>query len=326
MAAAVPTPRAAGVILSPDDGVALAARVVVRFHLRAFARQEQPARAGDVEGVHELRVATRRLRAALRFFAPVLPARFLETLRGELAWLAARIGAVRDLDVLSQLVTARAPRVDPDLRGALGPLAVWVHDRRAAAHAELSATLDSARARRLLDRLAAFAESVPPRTAQETLGARAPSLLRPLLRRTLAAGRAIGADARPEALHRLRVRAKRLRYALETLRGLGGKRVAKALGRLVALQGLLGAHQDATMTVAQLREFAETARVPPATLLAVGALVDGFGRRARKLRRRFPDAWRRLDRSRVRAGIQRELAPRGPRRRSTPPPLRVVAS
>ena len=326
MAVAPAITRPVGVILSPDDGAALAARVVVRFHLRAFASQEQPARAGDVEGVHELRVATRRLRAALRFFAPVLPEKFVEKMRTEVKWLASAIGAVRDLDVLGQLVAARAPRLEPDVRSALGPVAVYIHDRRAAAHDALVAALDSARCRRLLDRLAGFAESMPPRRTQESLGVVAPSLLRPLLRAVLSAGRGIGDDTKPEALHRVRVRGKRLRYALETLRGLGGKHVGKMLRRLVALQDLIGDHRDAFTAMTRLRAYAETADVPPATILAVGALVEVFSRRAVKLRRRFPETWRRLDRSRLRTGLQNELVRRRARRRSPPPRLRATGS
>jgi len=318
--------RTVGVILSPDDGATLAARVVVRLHLRAFARQEQAARSGDIEGVHELRVATRRLRAALRFFAPVLPERFVENVRREIQWLAATIGAVRDLDVLGQVVAARAPRLDPDVRSALGPVAIYIHDRRAAAHAALVAALDSARCRRLLDRLAEFSESMPPRRSQEPLGAVAPTLLRPLLRALLSAGRRIGDNPTAEALHRLRVRGKRLRYALETLRGLGGKSVDKMLRRLVALQDVLGDHQDAVTAMERLRAYAETADVPPATVLAVGALVEGFVRRARKLRRRFPETWRRLDRSRLRTGLQNELVRRRARHRPPPPRLRATGS
>src|SRR5439155_283091 len=67
---ALRVPQRVGLVLSPDDGAAVAARVVVRFHLRAFVRVEPAARAGEVEPVHQLRVATRRLRTALRLFAP----------------------------------------------------------------------------------------------------------------------------------------------------------------------------------------------------------------------------------------------------------------
>src|SRR5438046_829407 len=72
---ALRVPQRVGLVLSPDDGAAVAARVVVRFHLRAFVRVEPAARAGEVEPVHQLRVATRRLGTALRLFAPLLRAR-----------------------------------------------------------------------------------------------------------------------------------------------------------------------------------------------------------------------------------------------------------
>src|SRR5437773_320097 len=78
---ALRVPQRVGLVLSPDDGAAVAARVVVRFHLRAFVRVEPAARAGEVEPVHQLRVATRRLRTALRLFAPLLPARFAAAAR-----------------------------------------------------------------------------------------------------------------------------------------------------------------------------------------------------------------------------------------------------
>src|SRR5213592_3772663 len=85
---ALRAPRPAGLVLSPDDSAAAAARAVLRFHLRAFASAEPAARAGEIEPVHQLRVATRRLRAALRLFAPLLPARFATAAHRDLAWLA----------------------------------------------------------------------------------------------------------------------------------------------------------------------------------------------------------------------------------------------
>ena len=159
---ALRAPRPAGLVLSPDDSAAAAARAVVRYHLRAFASAEPAARAGEIEPVHQLRVATRRLRAALRLFAPLLPARFATAAHRDLAWLARAIGAVRDLDVLSELVRKQAARLEPELRRASGPLGVALHEQRAQALAALGTALDSRRGRRLLERLAAFADSRAP--------------------------------------------------------------------------------------------------------------------------------------------------------------------
>src|SRR5213593_1468155 len=114
--------RAPGLVLSPDDGVGIAVRAVVRFHLRTFVREEAGARAGEVEPVHQLRVATRRLRATLRLFRPVLPVALVRGARDDLAWLADAIGAVRDLDVLAEQMTSCAARLDAESRRALASL------------------------------------------------------------------------------------------------------------------------------------------------------------------------------------------------------------
>ncbi len=287
-----------GIVLAPDDPAEAAARAVVRFHLRSFAREAVGARAGAVEPVHQLRVATRRLRAALELFAPILPARFAAEARADLAALGRAIGAVRDLDVLALAVAARGRRLAPELRAGLGPLEQALAARRAAAHDAMLEALDSARGRAVVAALTTFARGAPAARGV-ALGALAPELVQPLVRALVRAGRRIDDRSPPEAVHRVRVRAKRLRYALETLRGLGGRRLARVLRRLERLQELLGEYQDAVTQAAWLRRWSEEADVPRLTLLATGALIDRLARRARRRRARFARAWRRLDRPRL---------------------------
>jgi len=277
-------------VLSPDDPVGVAVRAVVKFHTAAFAREEPKARAGDAEGVHQLRVATRRLRAALRFFGPTLPPAAVAQAESELSAMADVIGAVRDLDVLGATVARRARRVEPELRDGIRGLEETIRQQREPAQQALTAALDSPRRRTLLARLDSIT-GPPGRPGRTTpLIAVAPTLLAPLLRAVRDAGRRVDAKASPARLHRLRVRAKRLRYALETLRGLGGKRLAAAVAELTRLQELLGEHQDMVIAIAWLQTHVpdEASR---ATLLATGALVQVLGRRARRLRRRAPAAW-----------------------------------
>jgi CHAD domain-containing protein len=295
-------------MLSPDDGRSAAARSVVRYHLRAFEREEAGARAGQLEPVHRLRVATRRLRAALRLFTPVLPAATVDVAGDDLAWLGRGIGAVRDLDVLALAVAARARRLEPEMRAALSPLQHTIRARRATAHAELVQMLDSMRSRGVRARLAALSDN-DRRTRQDTpLGEVATQLVRPLLRALIRAGRrAVDGEPSPEALHRVRVRGKRLRYALETMGGLGGRRLDKLIRRLAQLQELLGEHQDAVTQMAWLRAYAEDTMSPAATQLAVGAVIHVLARRARRLRRRFSKTWRRVDRHRRQRRLLEEL-------------------
>ncbi|HLY37378.1 MAG TPA: CHAD domain-containing protein [Candidatus Binatia bacterium] len=294
-AALAPVPARPRLVLSPDDDAILAARATVRFHLRAFAAVEEDARAGEVEAVHQLRVATRRLRAALRLFEPVLPARFVRSAEEDLGWLADAIGAVRDRDVLYVALKTLATRLEPELRKAFGPVGAALHDERTAALETLETALDSDKCRRLLARLGAFVEGQTGSAAPRRLGDAAPALVTPLVRAVRRAGRRLEAGSLPADFHRLRVRVKRLRYALETLCGVGGKPVRRLLRELEAVQDVLGEGQDAVTQTAWLRRYADGERVRPATLLPVGAAMQALARRGGKRRRKGFKAWRRLD-------------------------------
>src|SRR5262249_10134114 len=174
-------------------------------------------------------------------------------------------------------------------------------------HAELVRILDSPRCLRLIARLEKMAEPTTRRAA--TLGEIAPRVIRPLLRAVLRAGQTVTDDAPPQVLHRLRVRVKRLRYALETLVGLGGTALDRALRRLEQLQDVLGEYQDATTQIEWLWEWARS-QPPPETLLAVGAFIHLLERGARKRRQRFGKRWAAFDRRQLHRRLLAELAHR----------------
>src|SRR5262249_57412138 len=99
-------------------------------------------------------------------------------------------------------------------------------------------------------------------------------LLRPLLRAVQRAGRDLDEETPAVALHRARVRVKRLRYACETLETLVGDELGVVIRRLVRLQDALGEHQDAVMQASLLRAYSGPAQLPAATLPGMGAIVD----------------------------------------------------
>jgi hypothetical protein len=179
---------------------------------------------------------------------------------------------VRDLDVLFD-AGAHATRLDPRLRNALGPVGIaiptsgptpspssWPVSTRRAVGASFQ-------------RLGAFTDSPARRRRQDRLGSVAPRLIAPVFRAVRGGGRRLTPDSPPADFHRLRVLVKRLRYALETLRGLGGKPVRRLLARLEELQDLLGESQDAVVHLAWLRAYATRPGSPTASLLPVGALI-----------------------------------------------------
>jgi CHAD domain-containing protein len=119
----------------------------------------------------------------------------------------------------------------------------------------------------------------------------------------LRSGQALDDDATAPRLHRLRVRVKELRYACETMRPLGDERLDEVIHELERLQDVLGEHQDCVTQSAWLRTVAGTMPLPTETLLAIGAVIHRLDRRARKRRRRFRTAWRRIDRPRTRRAV-----------------------
>ena len=297
--------RAARRSLSAEMPVAVAARETIDARTAVLARELEAARTGKVEGVHQLRVAIRRLRTALTLFADALPRRSADALERELADLGRAVGPVRDLDVLAIAVGKRGRKLDGTLAPAVTTLVRHIRDHRASAHAVLASTLDAPRVRRMLVRLTALARH---RSVDATpVGAVAASLVRPLVRELRRAGRKAEKTRSPDVLHKLRIRAKHLRYALETLEGLGGKATRDLAQRLADLQHVLGDQRDATNQRAWLLDEVPAFAGDAEALVALGAIAEGLRRRARRMARRAPRAWRKVDRPKRMTAMMDEL-------------------
>jgi len=282
--------------LTPDAAVAVAAAQALELGLAVLKFYEPAALAGEVEGIHQFRVAIRRLRAAVELFAPILHGSRVRFYRTELPLVGQCAGAVRDADVLRELIRMNATALDPTLTRALIPAYQALADTRVAALRDLNRLLSSKRYTRLIARLApALTRKFPP---DVTLLRRAPQLMRSLSRSCLRSGARLATESPPMMFHRVRVRLKRLRYALEMLDQLAGKRTSKALKRLRRMQEELGEHQDLVNTTVWLRQFAR-GQLQPETLLATGALLQFIGERRVKVADRAARRWKKF----VRGGI-----------------------
>lgn len=275
----------------------------MRVHVHTLTQEEDGARRGTVESVHRFRVGTRRLRATLRLLGSYLPAKEAARATRNLQWLGQAIGRVRDLDVLKLAVAKQSRSFDADLQRALRPLHRTIAERRAAALALMIRALNSPRYRDFLLLLDGLTRAETHPRAAAPIGALAPELVRPVWSAVVRAHRRLDGEESAENYHRLRVTVKRLRYALESLQTLGAKRVRRTTEQLVALQDLLGAHQDAVTQAAWLRAYADSAAAPPATLLAAGALMQTLARRARRSRARLPRQWKGF----AKRGLQRKV-------------------
>jgi len=303
--------RSKGSAVSADMSVGVAARISIAAALETMTHELQAARAGKIRGVHQVRVATRRLRAALELFHDALPRRAALALTEDLAELARAVGPVRDLDVLAEAIAQRGRKIDAALEPAVATILRHVRERRSASHALLVAALDGSGTRRLTERLALLARGHGGATAP--MSAVAADLVRPLAQKVARAGRGVDVSATPAALHRLRIKVKRLRYALEVLDGLGADAARKLARRLAALQRLLGDQRDATNQRAWLADEMPAFVGDAEALVAVGAIGEALRRRAKRFLRDVPAACARIDRPKLVASVLRELERDAPR-------------
>jgi CHAD domain-containing protein len=249
----------------------------------------------DPEDLHDLRVAVRRLRAILKVASPPLDAAWANDLRAELDWLGEALGPVRDLDVM--LAHLREAQVDLDKgeRRSFSPILKKLGRERSAHRKSLLALMKSPRYAALLDRLEDAARRPHTRSAHpspDEVAASAFSALRKAVRR-------LARDPSDRALHKVRIRGKRARYAAEVAAPGHGKPVAKFIDAAKGFQDVAGEHQDAVVTAERLRALAADSE--SGTAFVAGRLAERQEVRRARSRAVFADAWRKLERTGKRA-------------------------
>ena len=152
--------------LGPTDRWVDLAFAHFRRQARVLRREERRAWEGlDPEGVHQMRVAMRRIRAALKAFEPVLPPRRVRGLNTELRWAGRALGAVRDLDVYHEALNRHLKTVSAGEARRLAPYRIYLNTVAQRRRRRLIATLGSRRFHRLRERLERFAERGPSQAA-----------------------------------------------------------------------------------------------------------------------------------------------------------------
>jgi CHAD domain-containing protein len=248
--------------------------------------------AQDPENLHQLRVASRRLRVFLHTARNLVDATWAEEIRSPLRDLGRLSGEARDLDVLIDHVKDELGTLaDADREPAAELVASLERDRAALQHGLLG-FLDGAEYRGLLEQLGLPLEtpaaSLPAKTLEQ-LAARE-------LRRLIARVRELGKAPSDEQLHALRIRVKRVRYAVELGGSLPhGARSERVLQAAARLQDILGSHHDAAVAEDRLRSQAYLIG-SPRIAFAAGRLAERQRLRRAELHDRLPDAWRRLRR------------------------------
>ena len=253
-------------------------RAALQLQVRALQDADLMVRTGQPDGVHQVRVACRRLRSIFSSFRRVLDRAATDPLRDELSWLAGELSAARDDEValahLRELVAAQP------VEQVLGPVAARLQQAEIrtarAGHERALETLSDARYLRLLDDLYAL-------LAAPSLSDKADRKARPVLRAAVRkAARRL--DARLErvdatdgpdkdaAVHEVRKAGKRLRYTAEVARADLGKPAKKLVKVSKKVQQALGDRQDTVVTREQCRQLAIAANAAGESTFTYGRL------------------------------------------------------
>lgn len=275
--------KAGEVALAGGMTAAEGAKIVVGAALGHLLGNEPAAAAGAAEGVHQMRVAIRRLRTVLVLFAPHLERRTTAPFQAELRRLGRVFGTARDWDVfcLETLAEAECDGIAP-----LRPLA---EAARQAAHRDVQDELARPALTGLVLGLAAWVETAEATSAmRRSLAQIAPALLDRLARNAGKRGRHVARHS-TEELHALRKALKKLRYGVDDLAGLYDRKAVHAyLRRCKDLQKRLGTINDAAVATALAERLGPHDRD---RVQAVAELTGWNTRRSEKARRHLPETW-----------------------------------
>jgi inorganic triphosphatase YgiF len=279
---------------SPKDNVGATVRPALQGAFARLLTFDPYARLGEVEGVHQLRVAARRLRSVIRTYKPILDEAKIDPVVEDLRWLGQVLGDVRDLDVLEA-------RLREDSGDEAVPYIAALRARRDKAGAVLKDALNS-------ERYVAFLQRVTALTQDDTLvldgkepaKEKLPELVWRVWKKLRDGGRELTPESPEQDFHRARILAKRARYSAETVAVYMPSKQKKRLERFAdgaeEVQNILGEHQDAAFARTVISQIASENAGDPAISARVTMLLDKQKEIGEQTRKDFFEAWGDLDR------------------------------
>lgn len=285
------------VVLTPGMSAGAALEALLNRLLEILTVNEPGVRADiDSEFLHDYRVSVRRTRSLLGRVRGVLSSEQLATLEPELAWLGALTSPPRDMDVYLLRFPEYRETIPRSMRTDLDPLRRFLEEHKRASLRAMVEGLDSARYEHLIAQWRDFAEhrggfhakgELARRPIVEVAGAEIQRMYKRLVKRT----RQLGDRPPASALHQLRKDCKKLRYLIEAFRSLYAPAgVRHLLSALKPMQNKLGDIQDIDVQIEALRTFGaqmieEDPTIGPATVMAMGVLVERLEKRQHEVRR-----------------------------------------
>jgi CHAD domain-containing protein len=305
-----------------------AGRKTLWFHFLRLLKHEPGTRAGDdIEELHDMRVSTRRMRAALRVFGDFYQPEAIKPFNKSLRNVARALGYVRDLDVFEAKAAHYLQTLPDAAQDGLDSLVESWRQQREDARQRMIAFFDSSHYQKFKHEFAAFlqTEGAGARPIPELTPGKSPwpYLVRHVAPRliytryeTVRAYETVLDNAQIETLHALRIDCKYLRYTLEFLREALGPEAGDVIQEVKAMQDHLGDLNDAQVAIDILNKFlidwdVAQANVPLVQRRSTEGIVTYLASRHAEKHRlvtTFPQAWDKLNRAEVRRWVALAVA------------------
>jgi CHAD domain-containing protein len=277
--------------------------LALRTSVQRLVEHEAGVRDGaDPEDVHQARVATRRMRSDLRTFGDFVDVTWANDLRGELQWLGSELGQVRDIEVMLERLRADICSLPEEEQEDAERLVRRLLADWHAARSHMLEQLAGSRYVELRERLVLASER--PRVtpwaylhAEQVL----PRVVVAPWKKLKRAVERLGDPPAEEALHEVRIRAKRTRYAAEATVPVFGKPAQQFAKAMAAVQTVLGDHQDAVVARAWVVKTAS--EVDANEAFAAGVLAEREAHAARVASEEFAGVWARARDKHLRAWL-----------------------
>lgn len=298
----------AGQLPAPEPAPRLTPGSAAGDVLLAYARSQAAAvqsldpmvRRGEADSVHDMRIATRRLRSILKSAGKTFDMPDAVRLRAELKWLGGVLGDARDNEVLAPYLQARL--AETAVEQLLGPVqarvTTYFAPRAASARETLLEALDSERYFVLLNDLdQALRGPLPGAKARQPAADVLPGVVRHarrrVRRRARRASRAPAGPPRDAAMHEARKAAKDARYIAEAASLAGRNKPRLVARRMKKLQSILGDHHDAVVARDTARDIGVRAHLAGENAFSFGMLHERCQRDALLLEERAKAEWAR---------------------------------
>jgi CHAD domain-containing protein len=256
-------------LLASEYSRFVAVEMVLRQRIDALIAALPQARAGEVDGVHHARVATRRLRAVLPLLDPRISRKLVRAMRR----LTRVLGPVRDLDVTLAII-GDLERARELPRAAAATLRQSVVDERRHLRDAMIREIDRTDLQKIEKKVLAAVHEHSAGATRADAAARLPDARARAARRAARLRDAIESAASlylPDRLHEVRIAVKKLRYSLEVVRELRRSRATARIRTLKRAQDLLGRMHDLEVLIARTRAVQGSSSAPD---LRVSANLD----------------------------------------------------